>query len=141
MVASYTLNLTYSYVHIWSYIGLEISTGHWTKSDIKTAMSDAKSPHTRQSWPTCFWAVKNIINDTIHYITVCINFDLTLIILFLILLVFFSGSVSCHSYKEFLVTLFVWKFSSTVAPDNSLHWWKYIGKNLGNRTHVNVSKE
>ena len=26
------------------YTELEISTGHWTKSDIKTAMSDTKSP-------------------------------------------------------------------------------------------------
>ena len=26
--------------------GLEISTGHWTISDVKTAKSDAKSPYT-----------------------------------------------------------------------------------------------
>ena len=28
---------------------LQISTGHWTKSDLKTAMSDEKSPYTWQS--------------------------------------------------------------------------------------------
>ena len=84
------------------YTELEVSAGHWTKSDIKTAMSDAKSPYAWLLWATCFWAFKNTL--TIQYIILLFLHWLSFysfIIFFMILCVFFSSNVSCYSYKEF----------------------------------------
>ena len=51
--------------------GLEISAGHQTMSDVKPGMSDAKSPYTWQSWPTCFRAVKNTLLTVWYIISLC----------------------------------------------------------------------
>ena len=65
--------------------------------------------------------LKHIINDTIHYITLCAS---TFILLFYNSLydsLFLSGNVSSHSYKKkFSYSFCGTIFFNFVTPDNSL---------------------
>ena len=101
---------------IYKMAGLQISTGYQTKSDVKTVVSNAKSPYTWQSWPTCFWVVKNTLLTMQDIILLCLHYLLfySFLILFMILHVFFSSNIGCHSYKEFFDYSFMYKFSSTL---------------------------
>ena len=100
---------------IYKVAGLQISIGYQTKSDVKTLVSNAKSPYTWQSWPTCFWVVKNTLMMQ-YMILLCLHYLLfySFLILFMILHVFFSSNIGCHSYKEFFGYSFMYKFSSTL---------------------------
>ena len=101
---------------IYKMAGLQISTGYQTKSDVKTVVSNAKSPYTWQSWPTCFWVVRNTLLTMQDIILLCLHYLLfySFLILFMILHVFFSSNIGCHSYKEFFDYSFMYKFSSTL---------------------------
>ena len=109
--------------------GLEISARHWTKSDVKTTMSNVKSPYTWQSWLTHFWVVKNTLLTMQYIILLCLHYLLfyCFIILFMILLVFFSSDVRFHSYKEFFgCSLYVKTFLNFVTPDISLEVLRFF---------------